>query len=478
MEIIKKTPIEQLQISDDFSESIIWHEFNLFRMPLFFISKKDVGTDKILSIKLKSDHGEGYWKVSPNVELGAGGPFEDELLVALNKIFTERPKPLTNPIEIGPLSGIARIMNYNGIGGITTNRIKLGIKRIASLLISSKYAFFDKESRRFLTDIDGVLHIINEAVFIGEKSSDGSVSDKNLIWINEKLLRSINSFYVTPLDIDFYMKMKDTEKALYKQLIIRFYANRKKKEPVFFKYTSICNLTTLKVKTSISAARQQLDPAHNLLLQKGFLSNFSWEKIKGNKKDWLIYYWPGPLAAKYINIFPSFASKKEINTIDYTTEELADAVPPVETPSSQGISEALFPSQSQKDVEKVADFYIKSFSGRFGEKPMLAVARDYPIIEDLLRQYSVEKVCALLVLYLTTSNDAFITQSGYTLPVFKSVINKLIIELNKKIKKSHENVEVSKNDIPDVDRAVMKKMISEFAASLSKKNQMEVGNGY
>lgn len=309
----------QLSISENIGGDIIYFEQNMFRLPLFFVNKKDAGSQKVLYIPIKTKEGEGYWKVSPNVEFGAGGPFTDVVLAALNKIFSLKQKPLTNPIDIGSLRGIAKIIGLSDQGGFILEKIKTEIKRLSSLLIISKFTFFDKDKGRYLSEVDGVFHILDNAVFIGERLGD-SVSDRNMVWLSDKYLRSINAWYVSPVDIDFYLKLKNTERALFRVLAVRFFANRKNSSPVILKYSTICALTTLMQRSSLSLAKQQLDSSHASLVKRGYLLKYEWKSIPMTKEDWCLYYWPGPLAEKYISI----AGRENILTLDYDIELFSD----------------------------------------------------------------------------------------------------------------------------------------------------------
>jgi len=464
-------PINQLSIYGESQNQIIWYEFNLFMRPVFSVKKKDTGTGKIINIDLTSDDGVGFWRVSPNVDYGAGGPVEDAVWTALNKIFTELPKPLANPIDIGPIAEIERILKHKRGGGETTSRIKEAIKRINSLLISSQYAFFDKKQGKLLRESDGGMYIITKYIFKGDHLEDGTIAEKNQIWLDDKILNSINVYYVTPVDIDYYMGLGDTERVLFKQLLYMFFANRHKNEPIFPLYSTLCKNTTLVAHSTISQVEQQLSRAHNTFLKDGFINKVLFEKKKGgknSKKDWKIFYWPGSLAKKYISV--KLPARKEISNIDVAAMEEGGIVPKKDI-AMLDTAQSLFKSDDQKRVNDLADFYIKCFSVRFGERPLLDIKRDIPILESLLRQYSFEKLCVLFTVYFDTKDNEFINKTGYIIPAFKAVVNKLIIDWDKKIKKmQRDDKELGAAPTPDtlVDRDVMKKMISEFMVSWGK----------
>ena len=320
----KKESSSPSLLPSDYYQNIILHEFNLLRHPVFFTSSKHEGKQKMIEFRFKNEYGEGYWIVSPSMADGAGGPFEDLALMILNKIITELPRPVTNPINIGPLSRILSLMDYEATkgskGGWPYERLKTAIRRMASISIKSKFAFFDKEKGRYLDDSDGTFHILDACLFVGEVDDDGEKSESNLIWLNATLLKSVNRRYVGPIDLDFYSNLKPMARALFKVLQVVFFAIKGQAFPAVFRYSTLCDRTTLARQATLSRAKQLLAPAHEDLLSKGFLKSFQWEKIPGEKNDWKVKYWPGALADKYSSLhIPTkgihFLSDTEVSSV-------------------------------------------------------------------------------------------------------------------------------------------------------------------
>ena len=80
------------------------------------------------------------------------------------------------------------------------------------------------------------------------------------------------------------------------------------------------------------------------------------------------------------------------------------------------------------NVKKFIDYYHNTFLDRFNEKPMIDGGKDGKIIKSLLGTYEFDILKDLLGRFFN-STDPFILQSGYTIGVFKSQINKLIAGL-------------------------------------------------
>jgi len=86
---------------------------------------------------------------------------------------------------------------------------------------------------------------------------------------------------------------------------------------------------------------------------------------------------------------------------------------------------------------QVIDHYFKLFEKKFGSKPDFNGGKDGRLFQQILKTHGKEKTIALLDLFFEIKDD-FIENTGYTVGVFKSQINKLIIEDAKRRKKKEE----------------------------------------
>lgn len=81
--------------------------------------------------------------------------------------------------------------------------------------------------------------------------------------------------------------------------------------------------------------------------------------------------------------------------------------------------------KSAPEVKQIIDYYHEKFVIKFGEKPVIDGGKDGSTIKKLLSTYGLERLKGLIDLFLE-SEDPFILNSGYTIGVFKSQVNKLI----------------------------------------------------
>jgi hypothetical protein len=81
--------------------------------------------------------------------------------------------------------------------------------------------------------------------------------------------------------------------------------------------------------------------------------------------------------------------------------------------------------QAEPAVKRLIDHYFNCFVKKFGERPAIDGKKDGAIIKRLLSTYGEDKLKGLIDAFFE-STDPFIRQSGYTIGVFKTQVNKLI----------------------------------------------------
>lgn len=85
------------------------------------------------------------------------------------------------------------------------------------------------------------------------------------------------------------------------------------------------------------------------------------------------------------------------------------------------------------DIKVALDYYHDRFLAKFNEKPDIKGAKDATILGRVLGSYGLEKTKHMIDVFLA-SDDTFIANSGRTLGVFSSVINKLLLNTVPKTK--------------------------------------------
>jgi hypothetical protein len=78
-------------------------------------------------------------------------------------------------------------------------------------------------------------------------------------------------------------------------------------------------------------------------------------------------------------------------------------------------------------VRDFIDFWYQGFQDKFGSPYKVNGGKDGASVNDLLKTYDLDRLKALANIFFQ-SDDPFIQRSGYTIPIFRSQINKIVTE--------------------------------------------------
>jgi len=293
-------------------------EVNLLVFPFFALStkglRKKTETEYRDTRKIGGQKREIVWSVSANSKYGYPGPFDREVHKAIEQIVTEiikRKGVIKNPIPLGSFYNICKRMNIEKYGGKEYKKIKEAFTKIKTTSIETKGTFYSKDKKQWIEDI---FSLYDRVVFKGEKISDNNIADDNYLFLGSWYLQNLNSFYTKPIDYTYLQSLKSKiASRLYEILGVKFYGIKNKKDNyICYRYDTLCQLLPVTPYRYFSAAKWQLNSAHDELKDTGFISNFEWSE--NGKKDWLIKYWPGERAKEEIR-------RGGIKSIDNRTEE-------------------------------------------------------------------------------------------------------------------------------------------------------------
>jgi replication initiator protein A/DnaA-like protein len=370
--------------TDLLPQGIIRSEVNFLSFPFFALSRKDAQkrtkAEYSATIKRGDETLDVYWKVSANPEYGYPGVFDSRVHKAIESIISQMKPPLQNPVPIGSLYQIAKLLGLSW-GGKTCKEIQDSLTRIVTTSVESKETFYDKKKERWIKD---VFHLYDEVVFIGETLPNGEIADTNYLILSRPYLASINARYVKPLDYTYYRSLKSPiSTRLYELLGVKF------KGSLFinYKYSNLCQVLPVTPYQYPAQAKRQLEQAHQELIRTGFFENVEWVKVKNDPHDWLVCYWAGERAKKEIE------EGKRGNS--------HEALPP---PYDLGIEPSTATSTPQpapaKTVEPVDDVVIALQNFGISKQPAKRLAKKYPaqyVLEKLeLTQWLVEKKSPLV----------------------------------------------------------------------------------
>jgi len=274
-------------------------EVNLLVYPFFALNNRDVRTRRQTefrtTVKRNGETVEISWIVSGDTRYGYPGPFDKEVHRTLEQVIHEMPLPIENPLVISTHE-IWKRLGKRGKGGWQYRRVRESLKRIAAATITAEGTFYRKGRKEWS---GGVFHLY-DIYYKGSKLPDGSIAEKNYLFLNELYLESINSRYVKPIDYQYYRSLKNAlAQRLYEILGVKFYG-LKGGPHIRYRYSTLCQLIPLQPQRYLSKAKQIFAPAHKRLVTTGFIEEPKWEEISKDKRDWMIYYRPGPRALEEI----------------------------------------------------------------------------------------------------------------------------------------------------------------------------------
>jgi hypothetical protein len=254
-------------------------EKNLASLGFFTPSSKRLKTPQAKTIHftryIEGKRVEAKVTIEPSVSFGLPVTADQDKLIAFLKIVEavkQEAGTVSNPIgftsaEITHLLGKTK-------GGRYYEDISEWLDVMVTTTVISEGAVYFAGKRKFAKDR---FHVFARAISFGDELPDGTVADRNYVWLSEWQLENINNNHLLPVDFETYKQLKNhIAKALVPTLQIWLYASRE--EGVFEKrYDEFCQFLNIKRYHYLSQINQKLSPALDELVAHGYLS--SW-KIK------------------------------------------------------------------------------------------------------------------------------------------------------------------------------------------------------
>jgi hypothetical protein len=146
------------------------------------------------------------------------------------------------------------------------------LDRMSATWIKSEGAVYFAKTKRYARDR---FHVFDRVVTAGEEV-DGSVADRNYVWLSSWQLENLNHNYVLPIDLGEYQRLNSPiAKALVPLLYVWFYASTR---TVQKRYTDLCQLLSIRSYPQISRAKEKLSPGLNELVEVGYVSE--WQLVR------------------------------------------------------------------------------------------------------------------------------------------------------------------------------------------------------
>ena len=374
MKLNKKTELEKKQVQlkqDQFDRELevprtLRTELNFLKFPFFDLAKNSARENIKIEEWVETKEGTFhiYWLVERNVSSQFPGDFEKRLHRAIEQIINANPKPITNPLKIGSLRYVTRLMGIHADSGKNYNDIVKTFKNIVKTSIEAEGSFKLKESKtkRHISD---TFHLYDRVVFKGEKLPDGKSADCVYLMLGSWYLQNINNNYVVPLDWHFYNRLSGTiTTRMYEVLSLYFFTALERGYKYHdLKYSYICAYFPLVPQKPKWKARKQLKQSHSILASEEYVEKVEWLDTQDGD-DWLIRYWIGKKArdeyqnnkSEYRHSIPLPARRRKLKA-SKTPSESKESKPEklshlIEKLASRGLS--------HKIAEKLTESYSES----------------------------------------------------------------------------------------------------------------------
>lgn len=272
---------EEIQASD-----FIKIEKNLTSLGFFTPSSKITGTPKAKTISfttfVEGKRESASVTIAPSVLHSLPTTADQDKYFAFHKIISERRREgeaISNPVGFTSAE-LLRLLDRRVRTGKNYDDITAWLKRMTSTTVISESAVYLAGRKSWASD---TFHVFERAVSFGRELPDGTVADKNYVWLSEWQLENINNNHLLPIDFESYKRLRNhIAKALVPILQIWLYTTQD--EGVFEKrYEKFCQHLNISEYKHLSKIKEKLSPALNELVEYGYLSSWEIEKTADDK---------------------------------------------------------------------------------------------------------------------------------------------------------------------------------------------------
>lgn len=251
-------------------------ESNFEEYPLFNFATRSRGADSYeFEKKTEGRDGLGHrklWRVMPSAELGAPGSTDQDVYLAVLELLERKGGMPENGQLDFTLYELLSILGWSDAG----NNYKLlrnCLRRVSVTSIESAQAFYSKDTESFLTDTFKLWTYHSETTRASGKASgrlQEGERERHTIRFDPIFINSWHAFYLKGIDSEFYWRLKSgVAKRLYR-LVDKMRGDSLTWRQELFELRDQIPLAKYRYPSKV---KEKLTPAHNELLDKGFLES-------------------------------------------------------------------------------------------------------------------------------------------------------------------------------------------------------------
>src|ERR1700685_1450875 len=224
-------------------------EKNLASLGFFTPSSKRTRNEKsktvAVTVVIDGKRMEAKATIAPTALFGLPITADQDKWLALHKILSDiqaRDGQVTNPILFSSADLLALRKIYKDRGK-NYRDVSEWLDVMVGTTIISEGAVYFAGKRTFGKD---TFHVFDRAVSFGKELPDGSIADKNYVWLSQWQLQNINDHHQLPIDLDTYRQLiYFIAKELVPLLQIWLYATRN--DGVFEnRYDELCQILNIR----------------------------------------------------------------------------------------------------------------------------------------------------------------------------------------------------------------------------------------
>ncbi len=261
-------------------------EMNLAEFPLAVLSTRTDPNVKTLEFQdnVRGKNGElidRRWIITGADKFGLPTASDEEVLLGLMKLTVD--DELRSRKVFFTRYELMKILRWP-TEGRNYSRLQKALDRLSGVRIKATNAFYDNEAKTHSTRNFGILD--------GYELNDGRDGPGKMSFFTwgEVLFKSFQAGFIKKLDLDFYLDLRSAvSKRLYRYLDKHFWYKSRVQIDVFVLAHE--KLGVSRNYRFVSSVRQQIDPAIEELIGRGFLSGC--EYIQKGKGADVVFYAPG-----------------------------------------------------------------------------------------------------------------------------------------------------------------------------------------
>jgi hypothetical protein len=270
-------------------------EKNLASLGFFTPSSKRARNEKAktvaVTVVIDGKRIEAKATIAPTALFGLPITADQDKWLALHKILEDiqaRDGQVTNPVSFSSAELLALLKIYKD-SGKNYRDVSDWLDVMVGTTIISEGAVYFAGKRTFGKD---TFHVFDRAVSFGKELPDGSIADKNYVWLSQWQLQNINDHHQLPIDLDTYRQLRNhIAKALVPLLQVWLYATRD--DGVFEKrYAELCQILDIRQWTYPSKIKEKLGPSLDELKQLGYLADWRIE-LTSDQQGYKIMFFHG-----------------------------------------------------------------------------------------------------------------------------------------------------------------------------------------